>query len=148
MEKSTSLKIIRHIADQTFEQLNTNALKNCREVAKSPQKCINAKNLSWIRICNIPTILHYGETYLHLAAKSGQLNIIRKILENEQFNKEVNAKDLRWGWTAFHWACKNGHSKIVETLIEKSTELKIDLNRIDEDGWTALHNACMNGLKK
>ena len=134
-----------HIAEQTFAHLDTNALKNFREVAKSPQKFIDAKNLSWIRICNIPTTLHHGESYLHLAAKSGQLNIIENILENEQFNKEVNAKDLRCGWTAFHLACKHGHSKIVNTFVEKSTGLKIDLNAKDEDGWTAFHWACYDG---
>ena len=78
-----------HIAMQIFEQLDNKSLTNCREVANSWQKFIDERNMSWIRIVDLPRTLlsdrymhgHYvhgneyrthDNTYLHLAAKTGQ----------------------------------------------------------------------------
>lgn len=61
-----------HVAEEILEQLDEKSLRNCKEVAKPWQTCIDDKNLFWIRIIKIPTILTDGNTYLHLATKRGK----------------------------------------------------------------------------
>ena len=53
-----------HIAERVFEQLDDKSIKNCREVGKIWQDCIDNKKLSWIPIVNIPRILKNEDTYL------------------------------------------------------------------------------------
>ena len=61
-----------HVSEQIFGQLDNKSLSNCREVSSSWHDCIDNKKLSWIRIVNIPGILQNCETYLIVAAKTGQ----------------------------------------------------------------------------
>ena len=83
---------ISHIAENIFEQLDNNSLKNCREVTKLWQKYIDSKDLSWIRIINIPKILINKDTYLHTAAKTGQSEIFETIIREEE-NKNPKNKN-------------------------------------------------------
>ena len=78
-----------HIANQVFDQLDNQSLKNSREISKSWKEFIDHKNLSFIRIVKIPETLKKRETYLHLAAKSGQLSIFEMILRNEDIQNTV-----------------------------------------------------------
>ena len=64
-----------HIAEGVFEQLDNKSVKNCGEVAKVWQKCIDKKKLSWIQIVSMPRILKKEDTYFYVAAKSRQLNL-------------------------------------------------------------------------
>ena len=63
-----------HIAEQIFKQLDNKSLTSCREVSKSWQDCIDDRNLSWIRINNLPSLppLENGDSYLHIVARIGQ----------------------------------------------------------------------------
>ena len=45
--------------------------------------CVCMTCMSWIRILNIPKILQNGDTYLHLAAKTGQSKMFEMIFANE-----------------------------------------------------------------
>ena len=78
-----------HITIQVFDQLDNQSLKNSREVSKSWKEYIDHKNLSLIRIVKIPGTLKKWETYLHLAAKSGQLSIFEMILKNEDIQNTI-----------------------------------------------------------
>jgi hypothetical protein len=78
---------ILHIAENIFEQLDEKSLSNCREVAKSWQNCIDRRNLVWIRIVNVPKILQNGDTYLHIAAKTGQIKVYNSILTGDFFEE-------------------------------------------------------------
>ena len=78
---------ILHIAENIFEQLDEKSLSNCREVAKSWQNCIDRRNLVWIRIVNVPKILKNGDTYLHIAAKTGQVKVYNSILTGDFFEE-------------------------------------------------------------
>ena len=78
---------ILHIAENIFEQLDEKSLSNCREVAKSWQNCIDRRNLVWIRIVNVPKILQNGDTYLHIAAKTGQVKVYNSILTCDFFKE-------------------------------------------------------------
>jgi len=72
-----------HIAHQIFEQLDNKSLVNCREVVKTWQRYIDDKNLVWKRIVNIPTVLKDENTYLHVAARTGQILMFEIIFDNE-----------------------------------------------------------------
>ena len=78
-----------HIANQVFDQLDNQSLKNSREISKSWKEFIDHKNLSFIRIVKIPETLKKWETYLQLAAKSGQLSIFEMILRNEDIQNTI-----------------------------------------------------------
>ena len=69
-----------HITEQIFKYLDKKSLTNCSKVSKSWKNCIDGKKLLWIQIVNIPTILKDVDTYLHVAAKTGQLQIFEMIL--------------------------------------------------------------------
>ena len=43
-----------HVTEEIFAQLDNKSLKNCREVSRSWQKCIDHKKISWKRIVEIP----------------------------------------------------------------------------------------------
>ena len=133
-----------HIAEKIFEQLDNKSLTNCREVTKSWQNFINEINLIWIRIVNIPTILSDGDTYLHLAAQTGQTEMFGEILADEH---DKNPKN-NWGWTPFHLACYHDQLLITGLLLRNSSESdmrSIDLNTKDNNGRTGLHIASSCG---
>ena len=132
-----------HIAEKIFEQLDNKSLTNCREVTKSWQNFINEINLIWIRIVNIPTILSDGDTYLHLAAQTGQTEMLGEILAEEH---DKNPKN-NWGWTPFHLACYYDQLLITGLLLRNSSEsdMSIDLNTKDNNGRTGLHIASSCG---
>ena len=62
-------------------------------------------------------ILKNSNTYLHLAAETGQIDAFKTALI-EAVDK--NIKNY-YGETPFHLACKNGHFEIVELLLTKSS---------------------------
>ena len=103
-----------HIAEKIFEQLDNKSLANCREVTKSWHNFLDEINLIWIRIVNIPTILCDGDTYLHLAAQTGQTETFGEILAEEH---DKNPKNI-WGWTPFHLACYHGQLSITELQLK------------------------------
>ena len=71
-----------HLAEDTFQNLNNEGLVKCREGGRLWKNFIDERNYPWIRIVNIPTILKDKTTYLHLAARTGQINMVEKILKN------------------------------------------------------------------
>ena len=133
--------IFPQIAQQIFEQLDSKNLVNCREVAKSWQEHIDNKKLNWIQIVEIPTVLQYEDTYLHVAAKTGQTEMFEMILENEEKKNPRN----RFGVTPFHQICRNGFLQLAEMIVQESYELNIELNSKDGSGRTAFHEACRKG---
>ena len=130
-----------NVAEQIFQQLDNKSLAKCREVERLWQNFIDERNYPWLRIVNIPTVLRYRDTYMHLAAQCGQTDMFEIILDKEE-NK--NPKNY-YGQTPFIVACLRGRMNIVLILLKKYDELKIDLNIEDDDGWTAFHSACSNG---
>ena len=113
---------IPHLPEQIFKKLVNESLFKCREVARSWQNIIDGQNYSWLRVVNIPTVLREGNTYLHLAAATGQIEPLKTALNKDE---EKNTKN-GFGETMFHLACMNGHLNIVKFLI-KSTDLEINV---------------------
>ena len=95
---------------------NMKSLKKCREVSKSWKKSIERINLTWIQTINIPSILQNGNTYLHVAARTGRYEIFEMIFENDEAE---NVKNNSFE-TPFSLACRNGCWKIADFLVETS----------------------------
>ena len=98
------------------------------------------KNMSWVRIINIPRILQNGDSYLHLAAKTGQTEMFEMISAQETVKNPRGNE----GKTPFHLACQFGHFKIAKIVMQKSAAFNLDLNSKDDNGMTAFHLACRN----
>ena len=130
-----------HLPEKLFKKLDSESLFKCREVARSWENIIGRRNYPWLRIVNIPTILKERNSYLHLAAETGQIEAFKTTINQEEDENIRNEHDE----TPFLVACKNGRFKIVQLLL-KNTDLKINFNA--EDNWygfTAFHFACQRG---
>ena len=130
-----------HLMEQILQKLDNEGLAKSREVARSLQTFIDAKMYFWLHIVKIPTILKEGNTYLHLAAKHGQIDMFKVIIESET-DKDMSNDS---GFTPFLVTCLAGCVNIAKMLIKKSYELKIDLCRKNRYGDTAFHLACIGG---
>ena len=163
-----------HLAEQTLQKLDNEGLAKSREVEQFWQTFIDKRDYPWLRIVNIPTLLANGNTYLHLAAERGQINVFEmkfngqdKIIQKNNFacskggmsivsmslkkslevTIDLNRRN-KSGLTPFHLACKYGHSEIAEMLMNNPFHPKIYLNIKDSLGTTAFHHACMEGHSK
>ena len=129
-----------HLLEQIFQKIDDESLVECREVARSWQNIIDERKYLWLRLVDIPAILERGNTYLHLAAQTGQIEAFEMAL-NEEEDKNVE-NDL--GETFFHLACRNGHLNILELLL-KITNFYLEVNAISKDGCGAFYLACTMG---
>ena len=77
---------------------------------------------------------------LHDAAKSGDLDKARELLETGKYS--INTTWGRWKETPLHYACHRGHLDMVRMLI---SEFKTDMNIVDNVNSTPLHMAAANG---
>ncbi|KAI8116792.1 Histone-lysine N-methyltransferase EHMT1 [Lucilia cuprina] len=86
-----------------------------------------------------------GHTVLHIAARTGNLEILKLIVHSYKASKDVsqflsfiNAQD-DGGWTAMVWAAELGHTDIVSLLLQQGA----DPNICDNDNNTVLHWAAL-----
>ena len=89
----------------------------------------------------VPTLVPADSTStpLHSAARSGNFDEVKELLENEQYS--VNCTDSS-GQTPLHCACKKRHLDVVKALV---AEFQADLTIQDSDGRTALMLAARSG---
>ena len=73
---------------------------------------------------------------MHLAARNGQAEKARLLLENDVDVHEVQAS----GWNSLHLAVRYGQPDTISTLLEYGIDIDAE-NR----GWTALQLAALNG---
>ena len=128
-----------HLFEQIFGKLNTESLFKSREIAKSWKYFINERNYSWLCAVNIPRILQNRNTYLHLAAETGQIDVFKTALSEKEDKMIKNI----YKETAFHLACRNGCLNIVEALLENIEN--IDINARDKKKSTGFILACQKG---
>ena len=144
-----------HLIEQILQKMDSKGLAKSREVATIWQKFIDTRMYQWLRIVQIPTILKRGNTYMHLVADYGQIDVFTVILDREaDKNFENNKSDElkidfsvknSCGNTAFHTACIGGKYKIAELMMKNSDNLKININEKNLYSKTAFAYACQNG---
>ena len=124
-----------HIADKIFELLNNKSLTKCREVHKTWLWFIDSADFPWCRILkNYP--MENGQTLLHIAAKTGQLDKCELILDSDsEVPKDNN------GYTPFHEAAKKGHLNLCKFFNENAK----GKSPISDIGWSPLHAAAFMG---
>ena len=130
-----------HLPEKIFQKLNDNGLVKSREIARSWQNFIDEKSYPWLRIVNIPIILKDGNTYLHIAAETGQIEKFNTALREAE---DINIKTSLMRQTPFHRACMRGQFEIVELLL-KNTVLNVEPNGRDNCGSTSFILACLGG---
>ena len=107
-----------HIAEKIFKKLDNKSLKNCREVAKTWQNCIDNRGILWNKIVK----REFRNKLFHLACINGNSKIAEILLKSylvikfdpnaiSGINGEYNNWDIPWR-TPFQWASWNGHSNI------------------------------------
>ncbi|XP_075790208.1 ankyrin repeat and SOCS box protein 1 [Pelodiscus sinensis] len=104
----------------------------------------NLKEWLQEQFCDHP-LEHCEDTRLHDAAYVGDLQTLRRLLQDEGFHSRINEKSV-WccGWlpcTPLRIAATAGHGHCVDFLLQKGAE--IDL--VDVKGQTALYVAVVNG---
>lgn len=80
-----------------------------------------------------------GYTALHLAAKTGDVEKIKAILERKP-NLEIHSNNRHF--TPLHTSVINNHSDAVKVLVDAGADIEARAN----DGLTSLHLASMKGL--
>ena len=79
-----------------------------------------------------------GSTPLHFAARRGNDEIVKVLLEHPKVN--VDARDS-YGKTALHMACSEGQSSVCQLLLNKGADIKT----VAADNTTPFHNVILNG---
>ncbi|CAK9251837.1 unnamed protein product, partial [Sphagnum jensenii] len=80
----------------------------------------------------------YGETPLHLAAKNGEFDLVKYLVEEKGADAKAADKD---GNTPLHRAAKNGKLDVVKYLVE---EKGADAKAVNNAGESPLHRAAEN----
>ncbi|MBN8828087.1 MAG: ankyrin repeat domain-containing protein [Sphingobacteriia bacterium] len=75
-----------------------------------------------------------GNTYLHLAAENGNIDILNYLIyQRSLFNDEINKE----GYTPLHLAIKHNHQEAITTLLR----VNADRYKVNSKGWNAFHIA-------
>jgi ankyrin repeat protein/uncharacterized glyoxalase superfamily protein PhnB len=83
---------------------------------------------------------HGGWTGLHEAAKRGQSDAVRLLLE---YGADPNAREAGDNTYPLHWAAAHGHIDIVRALLDAGGEVDGfgDVHALDVIGWATLYRA-------
>jgi ankyrin repeat protein/uncharacterized glyoxalase superfamily protein PhnB len=119
-----------HIA-QFFETCNSGDIEKLRRfLADNP-------NLTQATHPNQP---HGGWTALHEAAKRGQVEVVRLLL---QHGANPNAREAGDSTYPLHWAAAHGHIDTVRALLDAGADVQGfgDVHMLDVIGWATLYRA-------
>lgn len=90
------------------------------------------------RGCNLSLKDDDGDSVLHMACMSGNLDIVKYLLSRDDIDLDKRGK---YGDTAVMVAALNGHRKSFDLLVSKGCMLSLQ----SENGDTILHMACIGG---
>lgn len=116
-------------------------LEGVRKILKIDRTLVNAKDnngktpLIWACSIDNVVIARYlleknadpdikdenGSTALHISANSGNLELVKLLLQNE--TSSINA-GAEWGNTPLHLACERGHPEVVKVLLENGADIE------------------------
>jgi ankyrin repeat protein len=87
-----------------------------------------------------PEAPHQGWTGLHAAARSGNVDAVRLLLEH---GADPNAREAGDNTYALHWAAAHGHLEIVRTLLDAGADVHGigDVHELDVIGWATFYRA-------
>ncbi|XP_035291739.1 uncharacterized protein LOC118237288 isoform X3 [Anguilla anguilla] len=105
----------------------------CASACAATTSCGGPQQALKLPVRNINKRNSRGESHLHLAAKRGDLALVRALIEA---GINVNQADYA-GWTALHEASALGHVAVVEELLLSGA----DINSRGLEGLTPLHDA-------
>jgi hypothetical protein len=88
--------------------------------------------IAFIILVYLSTLSIAGAEPIVEAAKNGDFQSVKKILENDPSKLDVKNEG---GYTALHWACMRAHWDVAKYLIEKGA----DLNVVGGDGGTQIN---------
>ena len=98
-------------------------------------------DLDYIKILlqtiNVNQTGNQAETALHLAAKQGNLELIKMLLD---YQADVQAKNIQ-GWTPLHFAALTGQVEAIQVLLYNKAAIEAK----DDLGQTPLHLAALAG---
>lgn len=100
---------------------------------------IDYENKTVHKFVNVNCYNYKGYTPLHVAAISGQIDIVKMLIE---YGADVNLLTTSEQYTALHLAVQNKLSEIVDILLDSK---KCDINKPDCCGNSVLHYACSVG---
>ena len=168
MDKIINLGI-PHIAEQIFDNIETQGLIECLKVSetwkvlaenvlikrwkgKMFEACQNGETKVvqlLLERCSpeeseVNSKDFCGRTTTMIACENGYKDVVHLLLDYSEMNIDMNARS-NGGLNALMLACKYGHTDVVQLLLDNS-ERNIDLNARSNDGWTALKYArlCRN----
>ncbi len=89
----------------------------------------------------------YGDTVLTLASCNGNTEIVKLLLQYENYSERINLNiQNKYGTTALIYASLNDHTEIVKLLLQyKNYNERINPNLHDNRGNTALFYTFYNG---
>jgi len=140
--QSTNRSSASNQSEAVNETSNPNTSSESVESIKSSASSLAAAKdvLDDLRAGKKRKLSKYGENDLQLAAKKGNFELVKSLLELQ----DVNHKDNN-GNTPLHDAIAHNHFKIVEVLLEHE-DIEIDVQ--DCDGNTPLHYSTREENKK
>lgn len=84
----------------------------------------------------------FGETALHIAARFGNDECARILIEGTDDQKvDLELAEKNFSWTPLHIAAVDGHFQVAKLLVEAGA----DVSRVDSSGWTAKEHAALRG---
>ncbi|EFJ35018.1 hypothetical protein SELMODRAFT_167008 [Selaginella moellendorffii] len=88
-----------------------------------------------------------GWTNLHVAARMGDLDEVKRLLENGADPNEPSFGPKAPGTTPLHLAAAGGHLSVIDELLERGANIDAR-TKGGGCGWTPLHNAAKERNKK
>ena len=80
-----------------------------------------------------------GQTFLHVAAQAGKVQILQYLLSLPKVLIDAKAD---WGRTPLHYAAESGQLEAVKFIVEQKSG---SVGVVSDDGRTPLHDACGEG---
>ena len=87
-----------------------------------------------------------GSTPLHIAAKKGDVPMLKLLLSYRKIDPDLKELKMVGGYAAIHHACLEGHAECVQVLADNGADVNIKAD--GSNGETPLHICCKLNMKQ